>query len=343
MRITDLQNLYREKQGLLQRLRTPRKKNNLKGGGGKAGGVGKMRGPGRPKKKTFPNPRAKMGRPRKQTPSAASVAFAPAKEEEEEEEEEEDEEGEEEDAAVEDDSSSPPVLERQGSCSEAAIKTEVEEEEEGGGRSPLSSSDLIRPPRLSTADSSPPEAAEAGGSSSSTSLSTLTSKFMQGKANPFANLLSQLATTTAGNGGPAEADGRHEDPDEGDEEEEDDGVGMEEEGESGEKFASEDSSSEASTALHAATAARRGDGEGGSSSGGGPTAFKFGKTSKLSYCLEAYRHSKKRKAERPKKNSGREVQNMELAYPHFLLMFVCLVVCLSNKLNWLVFCSVADS
>jgi hypothetical protein len=70
MRITDLQNLYREKQGLLQRLRTPRKKNNLKGGGGKAGGVGKMRGPGRPKKKTFPNPRAKMGRPRKQTPSA---------------------------------------------------------------------------------------------------------------------------------------------------------------------------------------------------------------------------------------------------------------------------------
>jgi hypothetical protein len=314
MRITDLQNLYREKQGLLQRLRTPRKKNNLKGGN-KSGGVGKMRGPGRPKKKTFPNPRAKMGRPRKQTPSAASVAFTPAKEEEEEEEEEEDEEGEEEDAAVEDDSSSPPVLERQGSCSEAAIKTEVgEEEEEGGRRSPHSSSDLIRPPRLSTADSSPPEAAEGAGSSSSTSLSTLTSKFMQGKANPFANLLSQLATTTAGNGGPAETDGRHEDPDEGDEEgdEEDDGVGMEEE-ESGEKFASEDSSSEASTALHTATATTRGDGEGGSSSGGGPSAFKFGKTSKLSYCLEAYRHSKKRKAERPKKNSGREVQTMELA------------------------------
>jgi hypothetical protein len=315
MRITDLQNLYREKQGLLQRLRTPRKKSNLKGGG-KAGGVGKMRGPGRPKKKTFPNPRAKMGRPRKQTPSAASVAFTPAKEEEEEEEEEdeeEDEEGEEEEdacdvaAAVEDDSSSPPVLERQGSCSEAAMKTEVGEEEgERGRRSPLSSSDLIRPPRLSTADSSPPEAAEAG--SSSTSLSTLTSKFMQGKANPFANLLSQLATTTAGSGGPAETDGRQEDPDEeGDEEgdEEDDGVGMEEEGESGEKFASEDSSSEASTARHTATAATRGDGEGGSSSGGGPSAFKFGKTSKLSYCLEAYRHSKKRKAERPKKNSGR--------------------------------------
>jgi hypothetical protein len=324
MRITDLQNLYREKQGLLQRLRTPRKKNNLKGGGGKAGGVGKIRGPGRPKKKTFPNPRSKMGRPRKQTPSAASVAFTPAKEEEEEEEEEEDEEGEEEDAAVEDDSSSPPVLERQGSCSEAAMKTEVGEEEEGGRRSPLSSSDLIRPPRLSTADSSPPEAAEgAGGSSSSTSLSTLTSKFMQGKANPFANLLSQLATTTAGNGGPAETDGRQEDPDEGDEEgdEEDDGVGMEEEGESGEKFASEDSSSEASTALHTATAATRGDGEGGSSSSGGPSAFKFGKTSKLSYCLEAYRHSKKRKAERPKKNSGRSSE-YRIGIPSLLTNFL---------------------
>merc|ERR1711879_315296 len=58
LKITELQNKYRDSQRSLSKLKTPKKKNlkNKKG---------KQRGPGRPKKKKFPNPKSKMGRPRK--------------------------------------------------------------------------------------------------------------------------------------------------------------------------------------------------------------------------------------------------------------------------------------
>ena len=317
MRITDLQNLYRDKQTRLHQLRTPRKK-NLKGGKG-GPGSGKLRGPGRPKKKTFPNPRAKMGRPRKQIspPIAATETAAQAAEtsninEEEEEEEDDDNHMEEADQKEED---QPPTLELQAISDGSGSA----DEEDCGPDLTLSISsagggELLRPPRLSTATAGgeSPEGTEVGACGGpNTSLSTLTSKFMKGKANPFANLLSQLAAT--GTGGPNESgeqleeeeeeqeqeedeEGEEEEDEEGDEEEEngDGGRRMEE---SGEKFASDDSSSEASTATASAA------GEGASCSS--PSGFKFGKTSKLSYCLEAYRHSKKRKAERPKKNAGK--------------------------------------
>merc|ERR1712218_317976 len=58
LKITELQNKYRDSQRSLSKLKTPKKK-NLKAK------KGKQRGPGRPKKKKFPNPKSKMGRPRK--------------------------------------------------------------------------------------------------------------------------------------------------------------------------------------------------------------------------------------------------------------------------------------
>ena len=57
-KITELQNKYRDSQKSLSKLKTPKKK-SLKSK------KGKQRGPGRPKKKKFPNPKSKMGRPRK--------------------------------------------------------------------------------------------------------------------------------------------------------------------------------------------------------------------------------------------------------------------------------------
>ena len=76
MKITRLQRTYRHKQNRLQKLKTPRKK-SLKANGGGGGSRG-VRGPGRPKKKTFPNPKIKMGRPRK-NPQPASLESAKRK------------------------------------------------------------------------------------------------------------------------------------------------------------------------------------------------------------------------------------------------------------------------
>ena len=73
MKITRLQKTYRHKQNRLQKLKTPRKKSLKANGGGRG-----VRGPGRPKKKTFPNPKIKMGRPRK-NPQPASPESAKRK------------------------------------------------------------------------------------------------------------------------------------------------------------------------------------------------------------------------------------------------------------------------
>ena len=69
-KITELQNKYRDSQKSLSKLKTPKKK-SLKSK------KGKQRGPGRPKKKKFPNPKSKMGRPRKH-PVAKAVEPKPA-------------------------------------------------------------------------------------------------------------------------------------------------------------------------------------------------------------------------------------------------------------------------
>ena len=235
MKITRLQSSYRDKQLRLQKLKTPRKK-KLKGG------AARQRGPGRPKKKTFPNPRTKMGRPRKAGPEGPASSPDRGRE---------DQGGR--------DSDAPPVLEPQGP--QAA---------EDDNSAPGSSSSLLKPPRL-TASSSPPPA----GSGANTSLSTLTTRFMKGKANPFANLLSQLAA------GPSAS-------------------GQEAEDEAEEKFSDES----------------------GSDPGSESSSFKFGKTSKLSYCLEAYQHNKKRKAERPKKNSGGSSETIVPKKPRNLFMML---------------------
>jgi ribosomal protein L12E/L44/L45/RPP1/RPP2 len=336
MRITDLQNLYREKQILLQRLRTPRKKKFKPGGSGKATNNNKLRGPGRPKKKTFPNPRAKMGRPRKHisppssitattmaatttVPSSGIVTATAANEEDEEEEEEEEEQqvGAETTASVcgslDSDEVKPPRLELQASSDATGTAEDVGEDDDDRhmSSSTASGAELIRPPRLTAAaTSSSPEATDAA---LSTSLSTLTSKFMKGKANPFANLLSQLAAS--GGPGPTEAGGEElpEDDEDAEEEEEEE---EEEDGHGGMEESGEESS-EASTANTGA-----GGGGGGAESSGSPSGFKFGKTSKLSYCLEAYRHSKKRKAERPKKNSGELAHCLEGEFTSTCMMTV---------------------
>ena len=52
------------------------------------------------------------------------------------------------------------------------------------------------------------------------------------------------------------------------------------------------------------------------------SSFKFGKTSKLSYGLEAYRHMKKRKADKPKKHSGGSSETIVPKKPKNLFMMM---------------------
>merc|ERR1711892_219846 len=68
LKSTELQNNYREKQKIVAQLRTPKKKKikNKKIN---------QRGPGRPKKRSFPNPKSKMGRPRKHPKVPVRVEF----------------------------------------------------------------------------------------------------------------------------------------------------------------------------------------------------------------------------------------------------------------------------
>ena len=338
LKITELQNTFREKQKCLSKLKTPRKNKNVKNK------KGKQRGPGRPKKKKFPNPKAKMGRPRKHpkiVPKMEPLPLEPdpvpeeclklekIKEEEQEEDEEEEEEAEEESFP---DSDAPPILEPQKHCDE--LKTEPM----GGSCGRNRGSSLLKPPKLTA--SSPPPHKDAGSGNNvdtrNTTLSTLTSKFMKGKANPFANLLSSLskpASTSADKEGGEEeegdemeegrevhhvdlAEGEHQQGEEGDEEEAGESqVGVSFEGpersvseveRSSSEKSSDDSSSETGSMMS-------------------PTrdcSFQFGKTSKLGYGLEAYRHSKKRKADKPKKHSGGSSETIVPKKPKNLFMMM---------------------
>ena len=51
-------------------------------------------------------------------------------------------------------------------------------------------------------------------------------------------------------------------------------------------------------------------------------SFQFGKTSKLGYGLETYRHSKKRKADKPKKHSGGSSETIVPKKPKNLFMMM---------------------
>merc|ERR1719483_143549 len=286
LKITELQNNYREKQKSLSKLKTPRKKNmkNKKG---------KQRGPGRPKKKKFPNPKSKMGRPRKHPKVPVRTEFQELEVELENKVKIEDDEIEQESFA---DSDAPPVLEPQ---------QQMDVDDENGYDSSRNRGSLLKPPRL-TASSPPPQHSNKDSQSGSTSnntdgrnttLSTLTSKFMKGKANPFANLLSKLA------GGPSSGTSETQRNAEGGSVSEN--ASVEAERSSSEK-SSDDSSSETGSMMS-------------------PTrdcSFQFGKTSKLGYGLEAYRHSKKRKADKPKKHSGGSSETIVPKKPKNLFMMM---------------------
>merc|ERR1719336_21630 len=292
--ITELQNKFREKQKSLAKLKTPKKK-NIKSK------KGKQRGPGRPKKKKFPNPKSKMGRPRKhpkvevkpEAPLELQLETKVKLEEEEEEEEEETKVKVEEEESFPDSDAPPPVLEPQEQLTRSP---EVDFD------SFRSHGSLLKPPRL-TASSPPPPVRESqvdnncninDHRNTSTTLSTLTSKFMKGKANPFANLLSKLNSS-----GPPEAATAPRQPEPEPE------LVAEQERSSSEK-SSDESSSETGSMMSPTR----------------DSSFKFGKTSKLSYGLEAYRHMKKRKAEKPKKHSGGSSETIVPKKPKNLFMMM---------------------
>ena len=301
--ITELQNKFREKQKSLARLKTPKKKNikNKKG---------KQRGPGRPKKKKFPNPKSKMGRPRKhpkveiklEAPLELQLETKVKLEEEVEEVRQVEEVGDveegrmkvEEEESFPDSDAPPPVLEPQQQLVRSP-ELEFDSFRSHGG--------LLKPPRL-TASSPPPPVRESPGQvdnncnindhrNTSTTLSTLTSKFMKGKANPFANLLSKLNSS-----GPSEAPAPRQPEPEPE-------LVAEPERSSSEK-SSDESSSETGSMMSPTR----------------DSSFKFGKTSKLSYGLEAYRHMKKRKAEKPKKHCGGSSETIVPKKPKNLFMMM---------------------
>ena len=301
LKITELQNKYRENQKYLSKLKTPRKKNfkNKKG---------KQRGPGRPKKKKFPNPKAKMGRPRKHPKIEPKMEHSPPSIPLELELQTKVKLEEEESFA---DSDAPPILEPQQELSPRLhLETDTDYESFNRGHQ-----GLLKPPRL-TASSPPPCGREnlqvdsslsdsRSSQSSNTTLSTLTSKFMKGKANPFANLLSKL---NSGPSGPSE------------------GVPMPSSRISETPGVTMDQPPTSATEMERSSSEKSSD-DSGSETGSmmSPTrdsSFKFGKTSKLGYGLEAFRHMKKRKAEKPKKHSGGSSETIVPKKPKNLFMMM---------------------
>ena len=317
LKITELQNNFREKQKALSKLKTPKKRNmkNKKE---------KQRGPGRPKKKKFPNPKAKMGRPRKH-PKVVPKIETQAKTEPEEIKLEkiklEDEDKEDVEPESSWDCDAPPVLEPQQHCDEV-------NNENVGNRG----NSLLKPPRL-TASSPPPQSSKEASvnvDTRNTTLSTLTSKFMKGKANPFANLLSKLAAPPSVAGtGETEQEGEEEEEQEEEEqelEEEHEEEEPEEDTAGGPEEQQEQASSVSETASGEVERSSTSD-ESSSETGSmmSPTrdcSFQFGKTSKLGYGLETYRHSKKRKADKPKKHSGGSSETIVPKKPKNLFMMM---------------------
>ena len=208
--ICDLQNIYSDKQKEVSRLKlTPKKVKKLK--------TKRQRGPGRPKKRCLKSTKSKMGRPRKTRGSCESNDTA-----------KEDRMEHLDDIYVEEDVEMrkiqddhhllPPILEPFKSNS-SKLKNRRKSSDSpppppltpmmdtfgnfGSNVTPTTAippiSNLLRPPKL-TANSSPTQQGTSktvftkNNRSSVTNLSTINEKFMKGKANPFANLLTKLAT-----------------------------------------------------------------------------------------------------------------------------------------------------
>ena len=209
--ICDLQNIYSEKQKEVSRLKlTPKKVKKLR--------TKRQRGPGRPKKRMLKSTKSKMGRPRKTRGSCESNEML----NDDKIEQLSDNATMDEDVDIvkmmdEPHSLLPPVLEPFKNSSTKSKNSRKSTDSPppppltpmmdsfGNMGSNISSntnghliSNLLRPPRL-TANSSPVQLDKgktilARNRSSVTNLSTINEKFMKGKANPFANLLTKLAT-----------------------------------------------------------------------------------------------------------------------------------------------------
>jgi len=217
--IFKVQALYREKQKELAKLKSTPKKKASKKSQAAAAKKAKQRGPGRPKKRKLKSLRSKMGRPRK-TPALPTIFSEDegdssekrgrSSKDEEEEEEEND--------------LSPPVLEAFGTSGRR--RESVEEAPALTTSEVKAPPNLLNPPKL-TASLSPAnvgnkrEESVAVGRSSVTSLSTIHSKFMQGKANPFANLMKLAAPAQAPTAKAAVSDAQSSEKEDDDEHEED--------------------------------------------------------------------------------------------------------------------------
>ena len=181
-KLAQLQDLFRDKQRLMSRLKTSPKKlgSNLKS---------RSRGPGRPKKRCLKiSAKTKMGRPRKRRQSEEANL----------------ESGDESDNNDDDDEAnlSPPVLQPWSTLSRSPSPPPLFQHSKAAKSLPAavsSSGGLLKPPKLTASFSATSSTAEKkfGGSANSvTNLSMLNAKFMKGKANPFQNLM-KLASTPA--------------------------------------------------------------------------------------------------------------------------------------------------
>ena len=148
--------------------------------------TGKARGPGRPKKKKFPNPKIKMGRPRFSSKSAntsrqPSRISSPVSL-----------------LQLED---APRYKNKDGDNFASNLKVEDDNDDEidvcNDKEDDISPEQLISTNDEENRCDSLSPTANAPSNLPNTSLSTLTSRFMKGKANPFANLMSQLKPAAA--------------------------------------------------------------------------------------------------------------------------------------------------
>jgi hypothetical protein len=188
-RLAQLQDLYRDKQKEMSRLKSsPRKV--------ASGHKSRCRGPGRPKKRCLKSSaKTKMGRPRKR-PESGEAAHDDDDDDDEDEEEEEEED------------MSPPVLQPWSTASRSPSPPPLDSPKRAPVMGATSTTGgLLKPPKLTASFSmqqqllSSSSAASGGkkfGSSSSsvTNLSMINARFMKGKANPFQNLM-KLASTPA--------------------------------------------------------------------------------------------------------------------------------------------------
>jgi hypothetical protein len=198
-KLAQLQDLYRDKQKEMSRLKSSPKKVA-------SGSRSRTRGPGRPKKRCLKSSaKTKMGRPRKRRHSEEDL-----NEEVEDEEEEEDDDVEEEEANL-----SPPILQPWSTSSRSPSPPSLFHHLDAtkpttSGTSPVSvagvSGGLLKPPKLTASFSPQSSSASASvvrkfgsASNSVTNLSMINARFMKGKANPFQNLM-KLATVPSGPG-----------------------------------------------------------------------------------------------------------------------------------------------